>query len=190
MFITLGGQEDPNCMWIIIEKKSESTEHTHAQDYTFCNCIVSEMQKHKAHALASHNTHKSTSHRHNSYLCNVKQCNMISQSPYYSIQWQPPPNCIEWQWPGGKKRQTPTNHLLASKLNDIRSNLQVCVHYSTNCTFGLQESSIAQCIYKLHISNLQAELQILLALLSHSAARSKNKRQGQSVVIFMLRVIS
>ena len=58
MFITLGGQEDPNCMWIIIEKKSESTEHTHAQDYTFCNCIVSEMQKHKAHALASHNTQK------------------------------------------------------------------------------------------------------------------------------------
>ena len=146
MFITLGGQEDPNCMCIIIEKKTESTEHTHAQDYTFCNCIVSEMQKHEAHALASHNTHKSTSHRHNSYLCNVKQCNMISQSPYYSIQWQPHPNCIEWQWPGGKKRQTSTNHLLASKLNDIPSNLQECEHYSTNCTFGLQESSIAQCI--------------------------------------------
>ena len=90
-------------MCIIIEKKSESTEHTHAQDYTLCNCIVSEMQKHEAHVLATHNTHKSTSHRHNNYLCNVKQCNMISQSPYYSIQWQPPPNCIEWQWPGGKK---------------------------------------------------------------------------------------
>ena len=176
-------------MCIIIEKKSESTEHTHAQDYTFCNCIVFEMQKHKAHALASHNTHKSTSHRHNSYLCNVKQCNMISQSPYYSIQWQPHPNCIEWQWPGGKKRQTSTNHLLASKLNDIPSNLQECEHYSTNCTFGLQESSIA--VYKLHIiCNLQAGLQILLALLWHSAARSKNKRQGQSVVIFMLTVIS
>lgn len=143
-------------MCIIIEKKSESTEHTHAQDYTLCNCIVSEMQKHEAHVLATHNTHKSTSHRHNNYLCNVKQCNMISQSPYYSIQWQPPPNCIEWQWPGGKKetnihqsltckekRQTSTNYLLASKLNDIRSNLQVCEHCSMNCTFGLQESSIA-----------------------------------------------